>query len=75
MTVDRHAEFRTRGVFLRIFVRGEDMTHRCRFWDDTIPYAELYRHDARGVAFLDEDGEPAVEQVWAEVEIREEVLA
>lgn len=64
MTVDRHSALKQRGIDLHVFVRGEDVTDRCHWFDDTpsVMRAELFRHDASGRAYYDPatDG-PAIE--------------
>lgn len=65
MTVERHRILKEeKGIDLHVFVRGDDVTDRCRFFDDTpgIMRAELYLHDADGHAYLDPAGDgPAIE--------------
>jgi hypothetical protein len=72
LTVDRHRRLRARGVDLRVIVRGEDMTHRCRYADDTPgrQVAVLFRRNARGHCHLDEDGAVAVEIADDNIQIR-----
>jgi hypothetical protein len=70
ITIERHREFQRRGLDLRVIVRGEDVTDRCRFVDDARQYAELYRVDEDGHKYRDEDGQAAVEVVTANIEIR-----
>jgi hypothetical protein len=62
--VARHATLKSRGHHLRVIVRGEDVTDRCRYFDDTSdpPVAELFRVDDAGRKYRDtETGEPAME--------------
>lgn len=73
LTVERHRAIRNRyGVFLRVFVRGVDVTDRCRFADDTpgSQCAELYKVNVDGRKYL-EDNKVAVEIVYEDIEIRE----
>ena len=72
LTIARERVLRAAGVHLRVFVRGEDVTHRCRFADDTPGHvvAELFRHNARGRCYLDEDRRASVEVAVEDVEIR-----
>jgi hypothetical protein len=61
--VSTHLAWKHRGHDLHVIVRGVDVTNRCRFFDDTVvpPVAELYRHNAQGHPYLDEDGSPSIE--------------
>jgi hypothetical protein len=70
MDLARERALRARGFRVRVFVRGEDVTRRCRYADDTPgeEYAELYRRGPTGV-YLDEDHRPAIEVVRADVQI------
>lgn len=73
MTIERHTDLKRQGVHLRVFVRGEDVTDRCRFANDTPGHevAELYRRIGAGFQFhLDEDGEPVVEVAREQIELR-----
>lgn len=72
LDVTRERLLRARGVHLRVFVRGDDVTHRCRYADDTPgkEVAVLYRHTAHGRCYLDEDGGVAVEIAEGDVVIR-----
>lgn len=49
-TFEAHRERCRRGIFLRVYVDGADVTSRCRFFDDTPghAYAVLYRLSADG---------------------------
>jgi hypothetical protein len=74
--VNRHRLLRARGLDLRVFVRGVDVTTRCRYADDTVgaQIAVLYRHNEAGHCYLDEDGQASVEIADDEVLIRPEAL-
>jgi hypothetical protein len=62
-TVERHTWWKARGHDLRVWVRGVDVTDRCRYFDDTIvpPVAELYRLDDQGHKYQDANGHPVVD--------------
>jgi len=72
MTIQRHAILKARGLDLHVFVRGEDVTHRCRYADDTPgkEVAILFRENARGQKYLDEYGCASVEVADADVQMR-----
>jgi hypothetical protein len=64
MTIERYRLFENRyRLGVRVLVRGEDVTQRCRYADDTPgrQVAVLYRKNDRGCCYLDEDGQPSVE--------------
>ena len=66
VTVKRHAELKAEGKYLAIFVNGEDVTHRCRFFDDRpgSKVAELFKHNQHDRPYIDmETGEAATETV------------
>lgn len=71
MTLERERAFRRRGWTVRVYVRGEDVTRRCRFADDTpgAERAELFRQNAHGHYYPDEDHRPSIEIADAEVVI------
>ena len=50
MGIARHAALARRGLYLRVYVDGADVTDRCRFFDDTPgrSFAWLYRLTADG---------------------------
>lgn len=58
VTVERHQQLKQHGTELRVWVRGEDVTDRCKLADDTPgrEMALLYRHNSSGHPHLDEDG-------------------
>jgi hypothetical protein len=66
MTIDRERMLASRGVKVTILHRGQDVTNRCQFADDTPgrELARLLKHNA--------DGRPYVDQVTREV-VREVV--
>lgn len=68
--VDRHRLLKSRGVHLRVWYRGEDVTNRCRFADDTLGYAELFLHRQRRPYVDHVTHQAAMETVYG-VEIRE----
>lgn len=72
LTIERHRLLKNRGVDLHVFVRGVDVTRRCRYADDTPgrEVAVLYRQTPDGRFHLDEDRRPAVEIAEEEIEIR-----
>lgn len=55
MTVERHFRLRARGLDLLVLHHGQDVTHRCRFADDT--------GDGRAELFKHRDGRPYWEDV------------
>jgi len=61
--VRKHTWWKSRGHHLRIIVRDEDVTERCRFFDDTChpPVAELLRRTPEGHVHMDEGGIVAVQ--------------
>lgn len=73
LTVERHAVLKSQGVDFHVFVRGEDVTRRCHYVDDTPgrKVAFLYRHNDNEHVYLDEDGTPSMEIAEGDdVEIR-----
>jgi hypothetical protein len=72
LTVVRHALLKARGVDLRVFVRGVDVTNRCRYADDTPgrQVAELFLLNEKGTPYVDESARIALEIVETDVEIR-----
>jgi hypothetical protein len=63
MTIARERLLRAQGVHIHVLHKGQDVTDRCTFADDTPgqEQAELFRLNAAGAKFLeDEDGEPTV---------------
>lgn len=66
VTIERDRMLRAQGVHLRVFYRGQDVTRRCRFIDDTPSQqvAELFKVDA-------ETNRAALEIVHDSIEIRE----
>jgi hypothetical protein len=73
VTIDRWQELHRQGVNLHVFYRGEDVTLRCQFADDTPGQqrAELFRLDPDGKKFVLLDRAPAMELVTTDIEIRE----
>lgn len=74
LTVERHAKLKRLGTDLHVFVRGEDVTNRCSYADDTPgkQVARLFRQTPSGRFHLDEDGYPAVEIAEGDdIEIRQ----
>lgn len=72
VTVKRWTELLSQGVRVRVFVRGEDVTWRCQFVDDT-PGSEtaiLLRKTPAGCSHIDEDGAVAVEVAHEDIEIK-----
>ena len=63
--VDKHRWWQARDHDLHVYVGEEDVTSRCRFFDDTStpPVAELYRLNAEGRKYLDSTGKPAIEVI------------
>jgi hypothetical protein len=72
MDIERERQLRSLGWTVRVFVRGVDVTQRCRFADDTPgrERAELYRMNDRGKFYLDEDRHAAVEIADDDIEIK-----
>lgn len=70
LTLERHRQLQQQGIYLRVFVRGDDVTDRCRYADDTpsTQVAELYRRTPSKFAHLDEDGGVAIEIATNDVE-------
>lgn len=74
LTIDRHTLLKSQGVNLLVFVRGEDVTDRCQFADDTAgaQRAVLLRVDANGRAYLEEGLDSVAKEVAEDdIEIRE----
>lgn len=72
LTVTRHTELASNGLHLHELYRGEDVTRRCRFADDTPgrQQAELFKLDAKGHKYVDmETREDATEIVIGDVVI------
>jgi hypothetical protein len=70
VTVDRHMALVEQGISLEIWLNGNNVTHRCRFFDDVLGYAELLQYK-NGCPYCDPlTGEIAVETVRG-FEIRE----
>jgi len=65
VTIERHRHYQRLGIHLHVYHRGEDVTLRCRYADDTgAGHAELLRHDADGKKYKDyATGQPAMETV------------
>jgi len=76
LTIQRERQLRSRGITLRVFWHGEDVTRRCRYADDTPgrEVAVLYRHTPHGHCHLDEDGRVAVQIAADAIAIRRQVL-
>jgi len=76
ITIARERKLRARGITLRVFWHGEDVTNRCRYVDDTPgrAVAVLYRHTPQGRCHLDEDGHVAIQIAEDGIEIHREVL-
>ena len=54
VTIGRHRRLAHRGIYLHVFHRGQDVTNRCRFADDTGDgTAELFKH-RDGRPYLDD---------------------
>jgi hypothetical protein len=73
VTIDRWRALAAAGIPLRVFVRGEDVTTRCRYVDDTPghEFAELYLHNGQGHKYLVEERVVATEfATGKDVEIR-----
>jgi hypothetical protein len=64
--VDRHCVLKARGTFLHVYHRGQDVTRRCYFADDTGDgVAKLFLHNEHGRPYLDPvTREPAKETVY-----------
>jgi hypothetical protein len=61
---------RTRGLDLRVFHRGEDITGRCFFFDDKADYASAYKHNNEGRAYIDRATNRAARETVRGIEIR-----
>lgn len=63
--IARHASLCARGIWLRVYANGEDVTRRCRWFDDTpgAMRAELIRRGPDGRVALDADRRPVVDVV------------
>ena len=74
MDITRHALHRSRGVHIRVFYRGEDVTDRCQYADDTPgrQVAHLFKLDANGRKYVDlPTNVVAMETVEGDVQMRE----
>lgn len=71
LTVDKHRALMMSGLHLRVFVRGEDVTDRCYFADDTpgAEIARLFALNADGRKYVVDD-EVATECVQGDVVIK-----
>lgn len=68
MNVARHRALCERGIHLRVYVEGKDVSDRVRFFDDTPghAYAVLYRLNERNRKYIERDATglgPALEIV------------
>lgn len=72
ITIDRHRFLKSQGIDLHVFIRGEDMTNRCRFVDDTPgqEVALLFRKNIHGHCYRDEDGEVSMELAHEDIVIK-----
>lgn len=72
MDVMRHREYTKQGIHLHVYHKGQDVSSRCRFFDDTPgrERAELYLRDANGRFYLCPDKSQAALEIVTDFEVR-----